>query len=92
MSKNITRTILVAITVVFTILLKDSLDDFLSLLGAVTCTPIAFAFPAMFHLKAVADTKFQKIIDVLIILLSLGIFVGCSILDIEAWIKHAQSE
>lgn len=48
--------VLVGATVVVTVLLKDKLDKFLSILGAVTCTPIAFTFPALFHFKAVAET------------------------------------
>jgi amino acid permease len=56
MSKNATRTALVALTVVITILLGEKLDQFLSIIGSLFCTPIAFTFPAMFHLKACAVT------------------------------------
>jgi hypothetical protein len=48
--------LLVAITILFTISLGDKLDKFLSILGAISCTPIAFTIPAMFHLKAAAET------------------------------------
>ena len=55
-SKNATRTILVIISVVFTLSLGKKIDKFLALLGSVGCTPIAFTLPASFHLKACAKT------------------------------------
>lgn len=58
MSKNVTRTLLVIINVVFTLSMGDKIDKFLSLLGAVACTPIAFTLPAAFHLKVCATTTF----------------------------------
>jgi proton-coupled amino acid transporter len=87
MSKNTSRSILVVFTIVFTILLGDNLDYFLSTLGAVSCTPVAFTLPALYHLKAVANTRCQKITDISIILVSLVVFVGITLLDVEEWIK-----
>ncbi len=56
MFKNVTRSLLVAVTIIFTITLGDKLDKFLSILGAISCTPIAFTIPAMFHYKIAAET------------------------------------
>ena len=78
MSKNITRTCVICVVVVITIMLGDKLDKFLSILGSVTCTPMAFTFPAMFHLKACAETTSQKALDWFIIILSIIIFFYCS--------------
>lgn len=55
-SKNFTRALLVAFTVVVTIAMQHKVDKFLGILGAVSCTPIAFTFPALFHYKAAAET------------------------------------
>lgn len=55
-TKNITRTCVVAISIVFTLSLQKKIDKFLSILGAVACTPIAFTLPAAFHYKACAET------------------------------------
>jgi proton-coupled amino acid transporter len=78
MLKNYSRTFLVFGTICLTIILGDKLDKFLSILGALTCTPIAFTFPALFHLKAVAETPAQKISDVMLICFSLVILVYCT--------------
>jgi len=54
--KNLSRTILVGIVTGFTVLMGHTIDSFIPVLGALTCTPIAFMFPAIFHYKAVAET------------------------------------
>lgn len=79
MSKNGNRTLLVAAVVIITILLGEKLDKFLSILGALTCTPIAFAFPTIFHYKACADTQMTKIKDLSLFMVSVVIMIFCSI-------------
>ena len=54
MSKNVSRTIIVVVSCVVALLVYDKLDKLLSVTGALTCTPIAFTFPALFHWKACA--------------------------------------
>jgi proton-coupled amino acid transporter len=85
MFKNNSRTILVFGTLCLTIMLGDKLDKFLSILGALTCTPIAFTFPALFHLKAVAETTAQKVVDILLIVFSLIILVYCTYKGLVNW-------
>jgi len=85
MLKNITRTLMVGATVSITILLGDKLDKFLSILGALTCTPIAFTFPALFHFKSCAETKLQKFIDGSLVFMSLIIMVYCTYLGLKNW-------
>ena len=85
MLKNITRTLMVFATVAITIMLGDKLDKFLSILGALTCTPIAFTFPALFHFRACAETRSQKIIDGGLVFISLIIMVYCTSLGVKNW-------
>jgi len=56
MSKNISRTIIVIISCFIAIIVYDKLDKLLALTGAVTCTPIAFTFPALFHWRVCAES------------------------------------
>lgn len=79
MSKNISRTIIVGSSVVVALLVYDKLDRFLSITGALTCTPIAFILPALFHYGGVAETKMQKGIDMSIIVGGSIIMVYCTI-------------
>jgi amino acid permease len=92
MSKNASRTFIVVFTVIFTILLGHNLDYFLSTLGAVSCTPVAFTLPALFHLKSIAKTNREKAIDISIIAVSLVIFVVCTYLDVEDWIEAINNQ
>ena len=79
MSKNISRTIIVGSSVVVALLVYDKLDRFLSITGALTCTPIAFILPALFHYGGVAATPMQKGIDLSIIIGGTIIMVYCTI-------------
>lgn len=84
-TKNLRRTLLVAFTVCFTMAVDDKINKFLGILGALTCTPIAFTFPALFHLKAIAETKFQKWLDIAIVAFSLVVMVFCGTMGIIHW-------
>ena len=76
---------MVAFVVVLTVLLQQKLDKFLSILGALTCTPIAFTFPAIFHYKACAETTFQKAVDITLVVGSIGILIFCTTLGVYNW-------
>jgi len=84
-SKNTTRSITVGLSVVATILLGDKLDKFLSILGAIACTPIAFLFPALFHYKVSAKTQKQKTIDMVILIFAVSAMGYCTTMGILGW-------
>lgn len=84
-TKNFSRFLLVLFTVIVTMLVADNIGKFLGILGAVTCTPIAFTFPAMFHLKIIAKTKCQIWTDWIIIVFSLVVMVFCGTMGIINW-------
>ena len=71
MYKNLDRIVMVFFVIGLTILLKNKLDQFLAILGALACTPIAFSLPVAFHYKACAQTKKDKYIDLGILVFSL---------------------
>ena len=74
--KNISRTLLVAFTVVLSIALKDTLDKLESINGAFACIPLAFLLPCLFHYKLVAETRKEKIIDLTITIFSFALMIG----------------
>ena len=78
MSKNVSRTIIVASSCVVALVIYDKLDRFLSITGALTCTPIAFLLPALFHYGGVAETKGQRIIDLTIVIISIIVMLYCT--------------
>ena len=83
--KNFTRSLLVAFTVIFTLSIGDKIEKLLSFNGALFCTPVAFIFPAAFHLKACAETKWQKCIDISILVFSVIVMIFCSVMGVLQW-------
>jgi len=76
--KNLSRFLVCLSSVYVAIALKDKLDKFFGLIGALLCAPLAFLMPAAIHLKLLAKSKSEKITDIVIICLSFVIFVFCS--------------
>lgn len=55
---NATRSILVLVTVIVVILIADSLDLFISIVGSVFGMTNVLLLPGLAHLKLVADSKY----------------------------------
>jgi len=85
MCKNFTRALLIMFTIVLALIIYNKLDDFLAIVGSLTCTPIAFILPGLFHYKACADTPKQKYIDLTIVVFSTFILVFCTTYAVVAW-------
>jgi proton-coupled amino acid transporter len=66
-------------------MLYETLDKFLSLVGSMTCAPIAFILPPAFHLKIVAETKREKVFDILLISCGFGIMIFTSVYTLMTW-------
>mmetsp|Transcript_6056 Transcript_6056/g.6814 ORF Transcript_6056/g.6814 Transcript_6056/m.6814 type:complete len:187 (+) Transcript_6056:695-1255(+) len=83
--KNLSRTLLVAFTVVLAIMLEDTLDKLESINGAMACIPLAFLFPFLFHYKLVAETRGEKIFDLVISAFSVILMIVCSAVTFIFW-------
>lgn len=78
--KNVSRLVNVTITTVFAVLLAQMLDKFVSLLGALICSPISFILPCAIHLKLGAKkgeklSLVNKALDWFIVILGVGLMV-----------------
>ena len=82
MSKNVSRSIIVALSCVVALTVYDKLDRFLGITGALTCTPIAFILPSIFHYKVCAETPMQRAIDLTIFFGMIGVGLFCTVYDI----------
>lgn len=83
--ENISRSLLAALTVIVALLADDKLGDFLSLLGAFACIPIAFTLPTLFHYRICAFSKFDKVVDISMIAISILMAIFCSAFTIYNW-------
>ena len=83
--KNISRTILVAFTVILSVALMETLDKLESINGAFACIPLAFTLPNLFHYKLIAKTRAEKIIDMTVVVFSVILQIVCTVVTFLYW-------
>lgn len=62
------------------------LDKFVSLVGSFACVPLVWIYPPLLHLKAVAKTRRERIVDYLLFVFGV---VGCAyttVLSVKLWV------
>ncbi|KUI72460.1 Vacuolar amino acid transporter 3 [Cytospora mali] len=69
--KNAFRTGLVCLCCAISIAGSANLDRFVALIGSVACVPLVYVYPAFLHYRAVAQTKGEKLADVLLMVLGM---------------------
>ncbi|KAK5048677.1 hypothetical protein LTR84_005768 [Exophiala bonariae] len=67
--KNGFRSLLVVLCILVSILGANNLDRFVALIGSFACVPLVYIYPPLLHYQGVAETKWAKIGDVLLIIL-----------------------
>lgn len=83
---RVTRALVCISAAALGIALKDDMAKFLGFFGALLGSPMAMTFPALIHYKSVALSRWEKLIDILIILLSLFTLVLSTTLSLQSWI------
>lgn len=86
--KNLSRTIVAFLGCYFSILFKESLDDFLGVTGAVLGISIILIIPTLCHYKICAKTQGEKIQDISMIVISVAILMLCTFNGIKAWAEE----
>ncbi|CAI2370691.1 unnamed protein product [Moneuplotes crassus] len=82
---NITRTIIIILITFIAVYFEETLDRLMSIVGSLTCTPVAFTLPAIIHLKLVAKTKTQITLDIFLITLSCFILTFVTGHNLYTW-------
>ncbi|RUS18205.1 transmembrane amino acid transporter protein-domain-containing protein [Endogone sp. FLAS-F59071] len=85
--KNALRIGVVVACMVIAYLGLSDLDKFISLIGSVCCTPLSFIFPPLFHLKAVAKTRTEKILDIMLCTFGIIVMVFTMSVTVGEWAK-----
>lgn len=84
--KNFERALLVLLALVAAVVGGSSLDNFVSLIGAVACVPLAFIFPAMMHFKAFPDQSWlRRWSDVFFTVFGCGVLVFATYVCLSTW-------
>ncbi|ORX90511.1 hypothetical protein K493DRAFT_265640 [Basidiobolus meristosporus CBS 931.73] len=83
--KNVLRTLLCLVASGIAYAGSTNLDNFVALIGAFACIPLAFIFPALFHLKAIASSPLAKLGDLSLILIGLCTMVFVTFNTLATW-------
>jgi len=83
--KNFSRFLVCVSAAYIAVQLADKIDKFLGLLGALLCAPLALTMPALIHLKLLAKTRLQIIIDIILVVISLITLTFCSWQSLANW-------
>lgn len=83
--KNIFRFILVVLCSLIAWGGAGDLDKFVSLVGSFACIPLVFIYPALLHLKAIAETRTQRLADYSLCALGIVACAYTTALTIQQW-------
>ncbi|CZT12308.1 related to AVT3-involved in amino acid efflux from the vacuole [Rhynchosporium graminicola] len=83
--KNAFRTLLVCGCGLISILGATNLDKFVALIGSFACVPLVYIYPAYLHWKGIAENKYVKAGDVLLMGVGLVAMVYTTAVTISRW-------
>ena len=83
--QNVSRALVTLLATVIAACLMNKMDKFLGLLGSFLCAPLAITFPALLHLVHAAKTLKERIVDYILIFISICIFLFCTAQSILDW-------
>ena len=80
--RRLSRFFVVLSAAVLGIVFAKDMEKFLGVLGALLGSPMGMTIPALIHMKLLAETKFEKMIDWLMIVLSIFCLIFSTIMSI----------
>lgn len=84
--RNIFRTFIVCCTLAVSVAGADMLNNFVSLIGAFCCAPLAFVYPCLFHLIIIKPTNWSsRFADVAMIVFGTAVFGFSTWQAIAGW-------
>ncbi|KAE8441070.1 hypothetical protein EG329_005899 [Mollisiaceae sp. DMI_Dod_QoI] len=83
--KNAFRTGIVCACGVVSALGASDLDKFVVLIGSFACVPLVYIYPAYLHFKGVAENKYVKVGDVLLMCVGLVAMVYTTAVTVTRW-------
>lgn len=84
--KNALRSAAMILCGVIAILGASDLDKFVALIGAFACVPLVYIYPPVLHLKGIAETKLEKVYDILMICLGGVAMIYTTGMTLKQWI------
>ncbi|KAL7927103.1 transmembrane amino acid transporter domain-containing protein [Trichoderma austrokoningii] len=85
--KNGLRTLTIAVCICVAVFGASDLDKFVALIGGVACVPLVYIYPAYLHYKGVAETRWEKGLDISTMVIGSIAMVYTSSVTIVQWIR-----
>jgi amino acid permease len=89
--KNMIRIVLVTITLIGALSVWNGIAYFLEVASALSCIPLAFTLPSLFHLKVEDLSSTKRVIDWAIVVVSLGLTIFCTYSATVEWIGFIEN-
>lgn len=66
----------------------SDLDKFVALIGSFACVPLVYIYPAFLHYKAIAETRREKAVDIVVMAVGFGAMVYTTAITISSWARQ----
>jgi len=86
-AQNLFRTFLIAIACCVAVVGGSNFENFVSLTGGLTLSPLGFIFPPLFHLRLVAKTRKDVIVDITLTILGILLGIFATGFAIYSWVS-----
>ncbi|KAJ1643791.1 hypothetical protein LPJ64_004477 [Coemansia asiatica] len=83
--KNVFRTMVVGVVACVSIFGADQLDNFIAIIGAFSCTPLSFIYPAALHYRINQGRRWIQVKDVVLALIGFVILIYVTYIGIISW-------
>ncbi|KAK3167703.1 hypothetical protein OEA41_010830 [Lepraria neglecta] len=85
--KNGFRTGLTLLCGIIAILGASDLDKFVALIGSFACVPLVYIYPALLHYRGIAEARWVKVGDGLVMAVGLAMMVYTTVITVSNWIR-----
>ena len=86
--KNAFRTAITVLCGVIAIVGASDLDKFVALIGSFACVPLVYIYPALLHYKGVAESRWTKTGDIIMMAVGFAAMVYSTVITLWSWVKE----
>ena len=86
--KNAFRTGITVLCGVIAIAGASDLDKFVALIGSFACVPLVYIYPALLHYKGVAESRWMKACDVVLMGVGFAAMIYSTVITLLTWIQE----
>ncbi|PIA13119.1 hypothetical protein COEREDRAFT_49829 [Coemansia reversa NRRL 1564] len=82
--KNMFRALMAAVVAAVAIFGAEQLDNFIAIIGAFSCTPLSFIYPALLHYR-ISTGRWTRIKDLILAAIGVVILIYVTYIGIKSW-------